>query len=99
MCKSYGDSYFVLSPNIRYRTTITLGDSLSLYSQPSKFATCEHFAHILLGCNTAELKEILEVGTGRKGKGKEKRTSYYYKACIVMNEGEFVQSLLIVDYC
>ncbi|GAQ87307.1 hypothetical protein KFL_003440080 [Klebsormidium nitens] len=53
---SYGHCLFELLPDVRKRATFTLGDSMSSFDTP---ATCEHFAHILSGFSSADIRRLV----------------------------------------
>eukprot|EP01084_Bolivina_argentea_P212695 361499_1 len=79
---SYGDGYFILNDEtIRWRTTITIIDSLNAVISKKYVAsdtvcgTLKHCTHLLAKLNDNELKELIQVAIGCK-KGDTAQSSY-----------------------
>ncbi|KAJ3057125.1 hypothetical protein HK097_000053 [Rhizophlyctis rosea] len=76
-CYGYGDCHFILSRNVRLRTTFASMDSLGV--QGVHFATCEHYAHVLATFSQPELLETIKVATKLKTWGKSSGMFNAYK--------------------
>ena len=62
-CYAYGDSFMLLADNVRLRTTFA---DMDTGSDSAILASCEFYTHILVKYVDAEIKDMLEVASGKK---------------------------------
>lgn len=76
----YGQFYLLLAPHVRVRCTFWTADTGGFASSSNnKLGTCEHQAHLLLDYPDAELKLLMEVGSGKKSWGASSARVSSYK--------------------
>ena len=99
---AYGDCYLLLKTSVRSRTTFCNADSGGFNAGTHRIGTCEHYAHVMELYADAELKAVLDVGSGKKRHRTSSKGTASYKEIQIHGPvalAEHVEALVSASLC